>query len=688
MQRKITLNLLFVFLTASLLAQSPIQKLYNTGGDDYANQAANMINNGVGLVGSTSKAGAGGYDAMIEIFDTAGVLQSETQYGGPGTEYGTSITSTFDGFALTGRTNSFSSNGSMDIPLIKTDWTGAMQWVKAYHSDSAEYALWISRTIDSGYIITGQTSAFSSGGTDLFLIKTDASGHIQWSKTYGGAGDEEGLFTLQTPNDSGFLALGYSGSGGAGGLDAYAVKTDKNGTVQAQFLLGGSGDEQFKSFTTNHQGLIFAGTTGSTGQDKLFLACLDQSTLQLKWAKTYGGSNVDELTSITTDIDGNVVVAGYTSSFGNSNGADGLYFKVDSNGNPLWAYAMGTNGFTDIQQVVGLQNGSFGLVGFTDSFGISATGNSDVYLGRTQIGGALCNNARTVSLTVGAWVPTITLPFTGATSQTASFTETTPAFVQNSYTPNTVDLCAQQILSANAGNNKVICQGGNGIPIGGQPTGTGGNGLTYAWSPSAGLSSTSAANPIANPTGTTTYTVTVTDNTSATISAQVTVSVDTVPAIAFTVQPTIGNCQVIVLTATPAGGVFGGPGVTDSLFSAANASLGPDTLTYTFTDAAQCSASQSAIINVAICEGINELSGSTISIAPNPSNGVFDLSLGNITITNAAIRVFDLTGRMIYSGKADASGKTRISLVGQPAGTYLLEFDGAGQTLHHTLVIE
>ncbi|MCH8902565.1 MAG: T9SS type A sorting domain-containing protein [Bacteroidetes bacterium] len=66
-------------------------------------------------------------------------------------------------------------------------------------------------------------------------------------------------------------------------------------------------------------------------------------------------------------------------------------------------------------------------------------------------------------------------------------------------------------LTAFAGNDTIIC-GGAGATIGGSPTATGGTGpFTYLWSPLTGLNNTSIANPLASPTSTTSYTVTVTD---------------------------------------------------------------------------------------------------------------------------------------------------------------------------------
>lgn len=66
-------------------------------------------------------------------------------------------------------------------------------------------------------------------------------------------------------------------------------------------------------------------------------------------------------------------------------------------------------------------------------------------------------------------------------------------------------------LIANAGSAQTICSSTS-ATLGGQPTAVGGTGpYTYSWAPSTGLDYTNIANPIAKPTSTTTYTLTVTD---------------------------------------------------------------------------------------------------------------------------------------------------------------------------------
>ena len=70
-------------------------------------------------------------------------------------------------------------------------------------------------------------------------------------------------------------------------------------------------------------------------------------------------------------------------------------------------------------------------------------------------------------------------------------------------------------LSVNAGADQTICPSGS-ANIGGSPAAMGGLApYTYSWSPTIGLNQTNGANPIASPTATTSYTLTVTDDTGA-----------------------------------------------------------------------------------------------------------------------------------------------------------------------------
>ena len=100
------------------------------------------------------------------------------------------------------------------------------------------------QTADGGYAIAGDTKSFGAGGLDVYVVKLDANGNLQWTKTIGGPDDESGKSLIQT-SDGGYAIAGFTYSFGAGWNDVYVVKLDKNGNtccaVSQTFQVGSGG---------------------------------------------------------------------------------------------------------------------------------------------------------------------------------------------------------------------------------------------------------------------------------------------------------------------------------------------------------------------------------------------------------------------------------------------------------------
>src|SRR6476620_11855973 len=86
----------------------------------------------------------------------------------------------------------------------------------------------VKQTLDNGYIITGSTSSFGQGNTDLYLLKLDSMGQIKFERAIGNHDNEVGKSIVQLA-DSSFVTVGYTNSIGFGGYDVYLIKTDKAG---------------------------------------------------------------------------------------------------------------------------------------------------------------------------------------------------------------------------------------------------------------------------------------------------------------------------------------------------------------------------------------------------------------------------------------------------------------------------
>ncbi len=147
---------------------------------------------------------------------------------GPENEWGNSLIQTSDGgYAIAGTTTSFGA-GEPDVYVVKLDANGNLQWTRTIGGPASEIGNSLIQTSDGGYAITGKTESFGAGAVDVYVVKLDAKGNLQWTKTIGGENDDRGLSLIQT-SDGGYAIAGYTESFGAGGDDVYVVKLDKNG---------------------------------------------------------------------------------------------------------------------------------------------------------------------------------------------------------------------------------------------------------------------------------------------------------------------------------------------------------------------------------------------------------------------------------------------------------------------------
>jgi predicted secreted protein len=139
-------------------------------------------------------------------------------YGGASDDVGRSMELTPDGGCIiAGYTRSFGAGGS-DVWLLKVDAQGDTEWTRTYGGSADDEAYSVDLTFDGGYIVAGMTKSLGAGGSDVWLLKVTASGDTEWTRTLGGAGDEYGSSVQQTA-DSGHVIAGRAGG-------AYLAKTN------------------------------------------------------------------------------------------------------------------------------------------------------------------------------------------------------------------------------------------------------------------------------------------------------------------------------------------------------------------------------------------------------------------------------------------------------------------------------
>ena len=225
----------------------------------------------------------------------------------------------------------------------------------------------VKQTLDGGYVITGSTSSYGMGNTDMYLLKIDSMGQKVFQTTFGGVSNEIGKSVVQLL-DSSYVMAGYTSSSGVGGYDVFLVKADKAGNLIWQKTIGGADWDFANSMNaTADGGFIIAGTTYSYGHGNAdgYVIKTDANG-DTTWTKTFGGLKDDEFKSIIQTSDGNYALTGYTKSYSDSLG-DGWIFKLGTLGDSLYSKSVG-GAYSDVlNNVIELPNTYLYFVGANKS---------------------------------------------------------------------------------------------------------------------------------------------------------------------------------------------------------------------------------------------------------------------------------------------------------------------------------
>ncbi|REL32972.1 hypothetical protein DYD21_14245 [Rhodohalobacter sp. SW132] len=306
--------------------------------------------------------------------------------GGSGGDYGQSIYQTGDGgFIVSGLTTStdgiFSESFAegRSIFVIKFNIVGDKQWVKTFNGH--EGATSIVQSHDGGYILTGHSRSIDGnysnadpGLKNLYIIKLNSLGEIQWEKKIGGSDNDEVSSIAQLHNGSIVLTGGTSSNDGDfSGMNSeqrgiFVIKLDSDGNTQLIKII--SGNNWSSSVINTHDG-GFA-LTGHAGSNIIIIKFNSDGKKQ--WTKTYGGTEWDMGNSIIQAKDGGfILTGGFTSNDGdfhevNKGGWNIPVIKLDSLGEIEWVKTFGGSGYQELGHSISLtQDGGFILTGETSS---------------------------------------------------------------------------------------------------------------------------------------------------------------------------------------------------------------------------------------------------------------------------------------------------------------------------------
>jgi hypothetical protein len=370
-----------ILLPSPLPAQITFQRTYGGAADDYSFSVQHTSDGGYIITGYTYSYGAGGSDVYLVKTDASGDTLWTRTYGGSEGDEGWSVRQTFDGgYVIAGFTSSFGAGGA-DVYLIKANADGDTQWTRTYGGLSDDQGYSICQTADSGFVVAGNTRLYGQVSLDVYVIRTDAHGDTLWTRTCGGSRDDE-AWSVQQTRDTGYIVTGYTTSDGAGSRDFYLVRLDEDGDTLWTRTWGGSGYEYgWFAAQTADDGYVLCGGTGSSGAggEDAYLAKTN-SVGDVLWTKTFGGTSYDYGCGMRATADGGFVLTGFTSSFG-TGGKDVYLVRTDCSGDTLWTKAYGGTGDDCGYSVQQTTDGGHVVAGYTNSFG---AGDCDVYLIKTD----------------------------------------------------------------------------------------------------------------------------------------------------------------------------------------------------------------------------------------------------------------------------------------------------------------
>ncbi len=314
-------------------------KTYSGDVSEYLACVIQTTDGGYMLVGTTFSFNSSPYgDILVIKINATGLISWQKHYGYTGYDYGESVQQTADGgYIIGGLTSSFGA-GYYDYFIMKIDSVGYGAWGTTIGGTGNDYAFAVLQTSDGGYMIAGQENSYSVtqfNPYNIMLCKLNAAGNVLWSKAYGGglAAGNYVCNSLRSTTDGGFILCGWTDGAGAGLQDVFMMKTDSAGILQWSKTYGGTNsDFGYDVQQTANGGYAIVGSTKSfgAGNDDAYLITTD-ATGNMVWSVCYGDTAIDRANSLEQTADGGFIIAGETSATGSSN-SNFYLIKCDASG--------------------------------------------------------------------------------------------------------------------------------------------------------------------------------------------------------------------------------------------------------------------------------------------------------------------------------------------------------------------
>jgi hypothetical protein len=271
----------------------------------------------------------GSQNVLIKTNSAGNLLWAKNYELGNETSFPYLIKTQDRGYALGGTLNN-------NYVMIKFDSEGNMQWKRTYlHDAELNSFRSLIQTGDGGYAFVGTFSRpqnVSHAMGEIWLVKTDALGRIQWSKTIVGTQGEFENSILQH-DDGGYLLFGTSWASNTLPSTFKIMKTDRDGNEEWNKTFRGFGKffhaESCAGIITKDGGYLLAGVSVEKDRDWIAWLVKTDSQGKMVWNQNYGGIGSWALVAIQSKDIGFAFAGLY-------NGKEVWLVKTDVNGAMEW----------------------------------------------------------------------------------------------------------------------------------------------------------------------------------------------------------------------------------------------------------------------------------------------------------------------------------------------------------------
>lgn len=326
-----------------------------------------------------------------------------TTFGGSKNDSAQQVIATTDGgYAIVGYTQSndgdasTKQNESFDYWVLKFDANNTLHWSNTYGGSGDDRGNDIIQNSDGSFTVLGYSQSNNgdvsenAGLKDYWVSKISATGDLLWQKSFGYAGNDNGISVIST-SDQGLLLTGVldvTASNGEGnsrfarhaGGDYWAIKLNPNGETEWRNYYGGTyTDTPYDVIETRDGNYIMVGSSDSFDVDISnnkgtydFWVTKISNSGELLWEKNFGGAQIDSAYGILATSDGSYMIIGDSWSTDqdvtNPQGASDLWLiKITTAGTLLWEKSFGGSNFDAGRSISTSQSGGFLLAGSSRS---------------------------------------------------------------------------------------------------------------------------------------------------------------------------------------------------------------------------------------------------------------------------------------------------------------------------------